>query len=185
MTLAEFFLLCFAIGTLWAIATLLLGGMHFGHGHGLHKHFHGGRFSSMVNPSCVAVFLAWSGGVGYLLTRYSALLLWLNVLIALAFGIVGAAVLGSFLNFLQKREKPLDPLDYDMVGVFGHVSSAIRPEGVGEILYVREGARRCAAARSEDYTGIAKGQEVIVTRYERGIAYVRTWEAMTQSPASY
>lgn len=187
MSLNDVFLLCFAIGSLWALASLLLGGVHVGHSNihlGGHGRFHAGhgpaRWTGMLNPSCLAVFLAWFGGLGYLLTRYSGLVLWLDLVISGAFGLVGMWILASFLRFLQSREKPLDPLDYEMEGVLGQVSSPIRSDGVGEVLYVREGARRCVPARSEDHTAIARGQEVIVTRYERGIAYVRTWEAMTQ-----
>jgi membrane protein implicated in regulation of membrane protease activity len=186
MTWPDFYLLCFAVGSLWAFATLLLGGMHMGHGHlhvgHGHSHApHGGHaWTSMINPSGLAVFLAWFGGVGYLLTRHTGILLWLNVVISLAAGLLGAWILGSFLNFLQAREKPLDPLDYEMVGVLGQVSARIRADGVGEVLYIREGSRRCVAARSEDRAEIERGQEVIVTRYEKGIAYVRTWDAMTQ-----
>jgi hypothetical protein len=51
---------------------------------------------------------------------------------------------------------------------------------VGEVIYVRDGTRRPLAARSEDRSQIERGEEVIVTRYEKGIAYVRTWDAMTQ-----
>ena len=40
--------------------------------------------------------------------------------------------------------------------------------------------RRAASVRSEDGQPIAKGIEVVVTRYERGIAYVRTWEEMSE-----
>lgn len=199
MKLPDIFLLCFAVGSLWALASLLLGGLHLGHWHFGHGHVSAGapahagasdgakhfshahaRWSGMLNPSCVAVFLAWFGGLGYLLTRYSGLQLWLNLVLSLAFGVFGMWILASFLRFLQSREKPLDPLDYEMEGVLGHVSSVIRSDGVGEILYVREGTRRCVPARSEDHTPIQRGQEVIVTRYERGIAYVRTWDAMTR-----
>ena len=74
----------------------------------------------------------------------------------------------------------MDPADYDMVGVLGRVTCNIRPDGVGELIYVRDGVRKPAPARSEDGNEIPRGEEVIVTRYEKGIAYVRTWEAMTQ-----
>jgi membrane protein implicated in regulation of membrane protease activity len=134
----------------------------------------------MVNPSILAVFLAWFGGVGYLLTRYSGLLFWVNIAASLAMGLLGAWILSLFLRFLQSREHPLDPADYEMVGVLGQVSMPIRSSGIGEILYIREGTRRCLPARSEDGIAIGKGQEVIVMRYDRGIAYVRTWDAMTQ-----
>ncbi len=48
------------------------------------------------------------------------------------------------------------------------------------MIYVRDGARRPLYARSEDGIEIRRDEEVIVTRFEKGIAYVRTWEAMTQ-----
>jgi membrane protein implicated in regulation of membrane protease activity len=134
----------------------------------------------MINPSCGAIFLSWFGGVGYLLTRHSGLAFWIDVAIAAAVGLSGAWILAAFLRFLQSHEKPLDAAEYEMVGVLGRVTSAIRPDGVGEMVYIRDGARKPAAARSEDGTHIARGEEVIVTRYEKGLAYVRTWEAMTQ-----
>ena len=100
---------------------------------------------------------------------------------ALLVGITGAWFFAAFLRFLQSREQPLNPADYEMVGVLGRVSSTIRADGVGELIYVRDGARRPLPARSEDGNQIGRNEEVIVTRYEKGIAYVRTWEAMTQS----
>jgi membrane protein implicated in regulation of membrane protease activity len=135
----------------------------------------------MANPSCAAVYLAWFGGVGYLLTRHSGLGFWINLVIATALGLTGAWFLAAFLRFLQSREQPLNPADYEMVGVLGRVSSAIRQEGVGEVIYVRDGARRLVPARSDEGRPISRGEEVIVTRYSNGVAYVRTWEAMTQS----
>jgi membrane protein implicated in regulation of membrane protease activity len=223
MNWPDVFLLCFAIGGLWALASLLLGGMHLGHhsvgghgghggsghpGHGSGHLGHGGTgpgqaggqlghsgaanriarscndvswFGCMANPNCAAVFLAWFGGIGYLLTRHSGLAFWLDLVLAAALGLAGAWLLAAFLRFLQSKEQPLDPADYQMVGVLGQVASTIRPTGVGEVIYVRDGARRPLAARSEDGQEIGRGEEVIVTRYEKGIAYVRTWEAMTRS----
>src|SRR5579875_3785502 len=210
MSWPEIYLLCFAIGVLWTLASLLLGGLHFGHSAGGHVgHVHGGHVHSghtqmgahgaqhgtpqgpkdisvaswiggMLNPSCIAVFLAWFGGIGYLLTRHSALGFWADLAIAIALGLTGAWCLAAFLRFLQSREQPLDPADYEMIGVLGRVSSTIRPDGVGEMIYVRDGARKLMCARSEDGQQIGRGEEVIVTRYEKGIAFVRTWEAMTQ-----
>lgn len=202
MNWTNIFLFCFAVGALWSLASLLLGGMHLGHsghghihlhghGHGIHAHGHahahaghsdGGPswIGSMVNPSSAAVYLAWFGGVGYLLTRHSGLAFWLDLLIAVAVGLMGAWLLAAFLRFLQSRERPLDPADYEMTGVLGHVSSTIRSDGVGEMIFVRDGARVPVAARSESGQEIPRGEEVVVTRYEKGIAFVRTWEAMTQ-----
>lgn len=215
MSWPDFYLLCFSVGALWSVASLLLGGLHLGHsgsahvGHGHFGHAHVGSHShlpaghshghgvvkgshgsseqglgswigTMINPSCLAVYLAWFGGVGYLLTKHSGLGFWLNLAIAIAVGLTGAWFLAAFLRFLQSREQPLDPADYDMVGVLGRVSCPIRPDGVGELIYIRDGARKPVAARSDDGKPIQRGEEVVVTRYEKGIAYVRTWEAMTQ-----
>jgi hypothetical protein len=77
---------------------------------------------------------------------------------------------------LMGREAPLDPADYDMVGVLGKLSISIRTGGTGEIVYSQGGTRRVSGARSEDGAAIAKGIEVMVTRYEKGIAYVRPWK---------
>jgi membrane protein implicated in regulation of membrane protease activity len=135
---------------------------------------------SLLNPSCLAVFLAWFGGAGYLLNKYSGFLLWLDLAIAGAFGLCGAWILARFLTWLMRHERVMNPADYDMVGVLGRVSSTIRADGVGEVIYLHEGVRRLLSARSETGAPIARGEEVIVTHFEKGIAYVRTWEAMTQ-----
>lgn len=207
MSWPDLFLLCFAVGSLWAVASLLLGGLHLGHsgsghvsghvGHVHASHGHSGHavpqgksapceahsgssLGSMANPSCAAVFLAWFGGVGYLLTRHSGLAFWIDLALAVALGLAGAWILAAFLRFLQSREQPLNPADYEMVGLLGQVSSTVRADGVGEMIYLRDGARRPLPVRSEDAQEIRRGEEVVVTRYERGIAYVRTWEAMTR-----
>ncbi len=70
-----------------------------------------------------------------------------------------------------------------MIGMLGHVSCIIRPRGVGEMIFVRDGSRRAVPARSDDGSEIPRDEEVVVTRYEKGIAYVRTWAALTQPAA--
>jgi hypothetical protein len=92
-------------------------------------------------------------------------------------GIGAASVVFWFLaKVLMAREASLDPVDYDMTGVLGRLSIPIRPGGTGELIYSQEGTRRVTGARSEDGVPIPKGAEVMVTRYEKGIAYVRPWE---------
>jgi membrane protein implicated in regulation of membrane protease activity len=183
MSWPEFYLICFGVGTLWAFVSLLLGGLHFGHSHhGAHAHGHlPGWLASVLNPSSLAVFLAWFGGAAYLLSKYSGLLLWMNLALAAAFGAVGAWILAWFMSWLIRHERVMNPADYDVVGVLGRVSSTIRADGVGEVIYLHEGARRLLCAKSETGVLISRGEEVIVTHFEKGIAYVRTWEAMTRS----
>ncbi len=66
-----------------------------------------------------------------------------------------------------------------MVGVLGRLSMPIREGGTGELIYSQMGTRRVCGARSDDGSGMAKGTEVVVTRYEKGIAYVRLWSEMS------
>jgi hypothetical protein len=63
--------------------------------------------------------------------------------------------------------------------VLGKLSVPIRERGTGELIYSQAGTRRVCGARSEDGSAIAKGTEVVVTRYEKGIAYVRLWSEMS------
>ena len=208
MTRTDLFLFCFVVGLVWSLLSLLLGSFH-GHGHAAHGHFHGlhghglhshgghghahsghaaaGQhpapatrfFQHLLDLNSLAIFLAWFGGCGYLLLRHSTLAAWTAIVISAMAGLGGAAAMASFLRLLHSKERVMDPMDYDMVGVLGRVSSTIRGDGTGEILFSRDGARRLAFARSEDGVVLERGAEVIVTHYERGVAYVRTWNAMT------
>jgi len=137
---------------------------------------------SPFNFSTLTAFLAWFGGVGYLLSRYSSIWALLALGLALVSGLIGAAVVFWFLfKVLLKHDRDLDPADYEMAGVLGRLSSVVRENGTGEMIFSQNGVRRAASARSEDGHPIAKGVEVVVTRYERGIAYVRPWEEISES----
>ena len=65
-----------------------------------------------------------------------------------------------------------------MVGVLGTVSSALRAGGTGEMIFSRNGARYCAAIRSQGGNVIERGVEVVVLDYRDGIAFVRPWEEL-------
>lgn len=188
MKWSDLLLLCFAAGTLWTVATMLLGGLHVGHAshsihtatHGAHLHSHAlsSHFAALLNPNSFAIFFAWFGGIGYVLTRHTGFAFWVDLSIAGSCGLLGAYLLAAFLRFLQAHEQPLDRTDYEMVGTLGRVSSTIRPDGVGELIYTRDGARRPVCARSEDGSLIGRDTQVVVTRYEKGVAYVRTFDSM-------
>jgi membrane protein implicated in regulation of membrane protease activity len=193
MTWENFYLVCFVVGFAFSVISFLGGGMrwhlpfkwHVGHtGAHVHAgpHAHvgpgGGAQVSVFNFLTLTIFLAWFGGTGYLLTRYSTVWFLLGLGVALFSGIGGAAIIFAFLKALMASEHPMDPADYEMVGVLGKVSSPIRAGGTGEITYTQGGTRHAAGARSEDSRAIARGSEVVVTRYEHGIAYVRRWDEM-------
>jgi len=66
-----------------------------------------------------------------------------------------------------------------MVGVVGRVSAPIREGGTGEIIFSQAGTRRGCPARSDRGAALTKDLEVVVARYEHGIAYVRPWDEFT------
>jgi membrane protein implicated in regulation of membrane protease activity len=195
MTWENFYLVCFALGFIFSFASFLFGGFRWhlphalggGHLHaGPHLHGHAGKAeTSLLNPISLAAFLAWFGGVGYLLTRFSALWFGVGLGIALLSGITGAGIIYLFLSrVLTSEEENLDPADYQMVGVLGRISMPIREAGTGELIYSQEGIRRTCGVRADDGSSMPKGTEVIVTRYEKGIAYVRLWTEMSgEEPA--
>jgi hypothetical protein len=145
---------------------------------GAHSHYDGGV--SPFNFVTLTAFLAWFGGTGYLLTRYSGLWVGFGLLASAASGLVGGGIVFVFLSkVLISSEENMDAADYEMVGVLGRVSSSVRQSGTGEMVYAQMGTRRVCGARSDDGGAIAKGAEVVVTRYEKGIAYVRLWTEMS------
>jgi hypothetical protein len=147
---------------------------------GTHAHAAQGSSVSPFNLPTITAFLAWFGGTGYLLTRYSGLRVSFELLLAVVAGLAGGGIVFLFLTrVLISDEECMDPADYEMAGVLGRISSSIRAGGTGEIIYSQAGTRRVCGARSEEGGAIAKGTEVMVTRYEKGIAYVRLWSEMS------
>lgn len=195
MTIAELYLTCFLVGFTLSALSALLGGVHL-HVH-LPFHFHLGHVGHVphggaggpgseglpaVNLGTVTAFLAWFGGLGYLLTRHSHIYALAALLIAIVGGFVGATLVFLLVTrVLLHFEGPMDPADYEMTGVLGRVSSRLREGGTGEVIFSRQGSRCSIAARSDDGTEIGKDVEVVVTRYERGVAYVRRWDELAAS----
>jgi len=195
MTWSDFYLICFLFGFAFSLISFLAGSLHVPHVHLPHLHFdlhhgmhvghgHGGSGNDTpwFNFATVSVFLTWFGGTGYLLQRYASMWAVLALGVSTLAGIGGAAIVFLFLaRYLMGHQKVMDPADFDMVGVLGHVSSPIRAGGTGELIFTQDGTRRVTGARSENGAAIAKGAEVVVTRYEKGIAYVRQWDELTNA----
>jgi membrane protein implicated in regulation of membrane protease activity len=190
----SFYLICFGVGLVLSVVSVIGGfaHLHIGRFHIGHSAYvpHGAKMQgsshglSAVNGFTITAFLCWFGGAGYLLHRYSIFIAPLVLLLSLLSGLAGAALLWTVLfKILLPRERVLTAEDTEMAGVLAQVSDSIRDNGgIGEILFSQTGARRSSAARSEDGRAIARGTEVVVIRYERGIAYVRPWEELAGDP---
>jgi hypothetical protein len=195
MTWAIFYLVCFVVGVTLSVLSFVGGVWHLPH---MHLHVpHGGHIATshagagshagnghsgdmpFFNFATMTAFLAWFGGSGYLLTRYSTWVVTLVLLVSTVLGLVGASVIFLFVaKFLMAHSRELDPADYDRVGALGRISSPIREGGTGEMIFSLAGTRQVCGARTENGEPLGRGAEVIVTRYERGIAYVRRYEEL-------
>jgi len=186
MTLADIYLICFIVGFATTVIAALSGLHHFHlpgfhHGHAWHGP-HAGGHASVLSFGNLAAFLTWFGGVGYLLTQFSGVWLWLVFFLAITGGLAGGAIIFWVSIKLLADDKQLDSADYEMVGVLGRLTSGIRDGGgMGEMSFSQEGARRSAPARSDNDKAIARGVEVLVTRYEKGVAYVHRWEELSDT----
>ena len=205
VTWADFYLSCFAVGFLLSAISFIAGGMrwhlhlphfphggqvgggHVGTGHAPASHGTAGSGApphaghpapvSPFNFVTLTAFLAWFGGTGFLITRFSSIWFALGLLISLGAGLFGAGIVFLFLTrVLISHEENMDAADYEMVGVLGRISMPIRTGGTGEIIYSQAGTRRTCGARSEDGSALEKGAEIMVSRYDKGIAYVKRWE---------
>lgn len=202
-----FYLICFVVGFTFTALSFLSGTLHFhfhlphghhfgggaghgtggGAGHGAAHHGtakagagHGSSFP-FFNPMSLAVFLAWFGGTGYLLVHLRHIWAFAGLALSTLVGLAGAGLVFLFVaKFLMARDFTLDPADFDMIGVLGRVSGTIRGSGTGEIIFEQMGARKACAARSDSAEDIQRDEEVVVTRYEHGVAYVRRWNELAE-----
>ncbi|BDC49461.1 hypothetical protein F183_A17770 [Bryobacterales bacterium F-183] len=196
MTAENIYLTCAVTGFLLSALSILLhtgDGQHHGgdtgdggfgdvsdggvEGHEGHSH----PGFSKVNFTTFTAFLAWFGGAGYLVERYSSLGFALVAACAIVAGLIGGGIVFVILSkVLFRNERNMRAEDFEMVGVLGRVSSPVRASGIGEMIYSQQDARRSVAVRAENENeAIPKDTEVVVTRYERGIAYVRRWDELS------
>ena len=198
MTWSDFYLCCFLVGFFLSVVSFLAGAVHIhlptkwhlpldsahhgglGKG-GFHKGGSPGHQISWFNASTMMAFLAWFGGTGYLLTRHSHLWALVSLGIASVSGVFAGWVVFRFMvKLLYNADAPMSTEDHRLEGALGTLSLPIRENGTGEVIFALGGTRRCAGARSGDGKPIEKGAEVVIERYEKGIAYVKRWEEFSK-----
>jgi hypothetical protein len=187
------FVVCFIAGLGLSVLSFVSGLQHVTlfdnifHGHRVlhvpnairHAGVRKAKAGSMVNAAAITAFLTWFGGGGLLLERLTPFSLPLIACGAVVIGASGGALINSAINALARRESTAESLS--MIGVIGKTVVPIRAgDGTGEIVFTHAGTRRVAGARSDNGCAIPKGTEVVVTRYEKGIAYVVTWEDLKE-----
>lgn len=170
------YLTCFLVGLLLTVMSLLLGAHFHLPFHVPHLHLGHPQGHPKFSLSSLLMFLTWFGGTGYVMTRYRGVGAGIALTASVAVGFLGGALMYLFMaRVFIANERPLRGEDFEMVGTLGRVSSPIRQSGTGELIYSQQGTRRSCGARSEDGAAIERGAEVVVMRYEKGIAYVRSF----------
>ena len=171
-----FTLVSFALGAFGSVASFHVPGLDFlGTDHGA-----AGGHDAHISPfsiSTVSAFLAWFGGAGYLLTRFTHLAALLDLLLAASVGVVGGGIIFVILGkYVLPRLTELRQEDFQVQGTVGHLSVSIPAGAVGEIVYSVGGVQQVDSARSVSGEAIERGTEVVVLRREKGIAYVERWD---------
>ena len=191
--LSNLFMFVFLFGLLFTTASLVLGfaGGGGGHGHdidmGGHDATHGDSGAhdgpGILNIPTIMAFLTWFGGAGYIFRQSLGLNGYVAGGLALVSGVVGGGIMFGLLARVlwPMMSKPMTAAEYRKPGTPARVVSSIREGGVGEIVYSKSGSRFTAGARSADGTAIAKGAEVVILRYEKGLAYVQDVSTLLES----
>lgn len=202
MTWSTVYLICFLCGFGLSLVSFISGveRVNFfdhifghshaqGHGHG-HAHPHGKNVVkatpmhqqdaaphvSPMNMTALTAFVTWFGAGGYVLQRTTS---WPDFVItasAVGTGLVGGSIINRFMRLLVRGERRAQRLTWQ--GTLANVTMPIRKGGTGEIVFTHDGTRQVAGARADNGEAIDKGTEVIVTRYDKGIAYVCTWDEL-------
>jgi membrane protein implicated in regulation of membrane protease activity len=195
MTWTDFYLLCFIVGFTLSVLSFLGGAGHVHLPFKWHLPFHGWHHAGVIgrgmpqvrgglswfNAMTIMTFLAWFGGIGYILSTHSRLVAIAALLIAAFAGVFAAGVVFRFMARIVKvSDAHMLDWDYRIEGTVGTVSSPIRENGTGEMIFEQKGVRKSVGARSEDGKPLPNGAEVAITRYENGIAYVKKWEEFTK-----
>jgi membrane protein implicated in regulation of membrane protease activity len=209
MTWSDIYLLCFLVGFSLSVLAFLAGAVNIHLPFHLHLPFHGAHHAggfpgsghphggglrtvggkpggghghmSWFNASTILAFLAWFGGVGYILTKHSHFVGLTILGFALLAGLFAGLVVFKFMaRIVKATSTPMLDWDYRVEGTVGTVSMPIRENGTGEVIFEQNGARKSTGARSEDGTSLPKGAEVVIARYDDGIAYVKRWDEFTK-----
>ncbi|HEX6607396.1 MAG TPA: hypothetical protein VF276_10830 [Chloroflexia bacterium] len=143
-----------------------------GHGHSLSEQIDG---LSPLNLPTILSFLTWFGGAGYIFQSTLHLGPIVSTVLALISGAAGGALVFFILSYVIWRGQttPMRRADFYLPGTRARVVSGITAEGTGEIVFSKGGSRRVEGARSATGQPLPKGTEVVITRYEKGLAYVQ------------
>lgn len=169
---------CFGVGLLFALLSVLLGHLgHDGHvdagGHevgDLQGHAEAGFGThdmpgfEPVGPTTIATFITAFGGLGMVVNQSDSLHRYSWIFAGLGALAIAAVVGWGFATIFRWAQGSSEGRIAEISGVTATVITPIPAGGVGEIAYVQAGSRYSAPARSEDGTAFPNGATVKITR---------------------
>jgi membrane protein implicated in regulation of membrane protease activity len=192
MGIEEVYIFFFVVGAIYALIAGVGAGVFGGHTHdgGLGGHdlghdinhgavpgypiAHGEVHLSTVSPVTITMFVTAFGGVGLIATRTLALPVLISLPMALASGLLLAAMtFFAFAKLFQATEGSSEPRVSELVGLEAEVITPIPSQGLGEIAYVARGSRFTAPARSEDGKPHSAHSTVLIERVVGSVFCVR------------
>jgi hypothetical protein len=118
---------------------------------------------SPLSPTTISAFVTAAGGMGYLSLARWEWGPWASGLLALASGLVFAALLFGILYFVFAASQGSSVVHVaSLVGVEAEVSLAIPSQGLGEVAYVQKGQRNTMQARCADAAAVPRGAKVVI-----------------------
>jgi hypothetical protein len=169
------FLLAFGGGLAIAVYTML---------HGVEKKRGDAisRPAAHLNLPALAALMVVFGAVGYLLIRNSALGSGTIAAISAAAGVAGW--FGMTLLMAKWALRPDDGNAHDeaeeIQGQLARVLTPIRANALGSIRYERNGKQHDAPARGLNDSEIPSDADVVIDRFDDGIAVVEDWASVEQ-----
>jgi len=152
MYLETIYIICFAIGFLFAIGTAIFGDVFdMDVAHDL----------PFLSPTIIASFLTIFGGIGLFLgalTDFSTLLI---AILSIISALIGSSVMFFFVMLpLKKAEKSSAKSSTEMIGQTAEVITTIGAKTKGEIMYQQGGSRLSSPASSQHQEEIQAGSRV-------------------------
>ncbi|HWE24216.1 MAG TPA: hypothetical protein VG496_09780 [Myxococcales bacterium] len=183
----------FLVGVICIAGMLLAGGVHHAAGHGhsghgaihgkAHAHAHTGAahglwswIAPFLNVASLVALVMCGGAAGYMALQVG-LRGPISLIPATAGGFAGAWVMATTIRLLSRAEAGR-LLTGDPRGTVARVIAPIAVDRMGEIVFCRDDGGRQAMAARLDHDGqqIERDAQVVVTRVERGTAYVQRLE---------
>lgn len=175
--------ICFGVGLLFALLSLVLGhvGPHHvegGHDAGAHGHAEAGAGThdmpgfQPVGPTTIATFVTAFGGLGMVFVRMDSLHRYSGVLAALGALVIATIVFWGFRAVFRWAQGSSEGRIAEVAGLSATVITPIGPDSVGEIAYIQAGTRYSAPARSEERASFGSGATVRITRVVGSQFYV-------------